>query len=180
MVVLNEYVCSPIAAATKGAIASTRTNETLISDCTKANVRPRTSSSTSKPSIVKPVTQEIPANKPSRMVIKIANTRFSTSDNVTSINPEIVSDTPNNLRLENWENILGPKEIPSAKPKNTAANKIPYAASPAFKSSTNVLAKPITAPAAKNAPSIPNIKPRIIFESFINAKPSQSDLPIEL
>ena len=69
--------------------------------------------------------------------------------------------------------------MPSANPKNTAANKIPYAASPACKSSTKVLAKPITAPAAKNAPSIPTIRPRIILDPLINEKPSQSEWPIE-
>ena len=69
--------------------------------------------------------------------------------------------------------------MPSANPKNTAANKIPYAASPACRSSTNVLASPITAPAAKKAPNIPTMRPRIIMDSLINEKPSQRELLIE-
>ena len=134
---------TPIAAATNGDIARTRANETRIKDCTNANVRPRTSSSTSSPSMVNPVTQEIPANKPRSTVIKIANTRFNINERVTSKIPEIVKDIPNKRLLENCEKTLGPKEIPSAKPRNTEPNKTPYAASPAFKSSTNVLANPI-------------------------------------
>ena len=143
-------------------------------------MRPRTSSSTSSPSMVNPVTQEIPANKPRSTVIKIANTRFNINERVTSKIPEIVKDIPNKRLLENCEKTLGPKEIPRAKPRKTEPNKIPYAASPAFKSSTNVLANPITAPAAKKAPSIPNIRPLMILESLINENPSQSDLPSEL
>jgi len=129
--------------------------------------------------MVKPVTQEIPENKPSKTVINIASTRFNTKERVTRSHPEIVSDIPNNFLLENCEKTFGPKEIPSASPKNTAANKIPYAASPACKSSTKVLANPITAPAAKKAPSIPKIRPRMILEPLINEKPSQRELPID-
>jgi hypothetical protein len=129
--------------------------------------------------MVKPLTQEIPENIPSRIVMNIARTRFRTSDNKTKSTPEIVRETPKILLLENWANIFGPNEIPIASPKNTAANKIPYAASPACKSSTKVLAKPITAPAATKAPSIPTISPLIIFEPLINEKPSQRECLIE-
>ena len=94
-------MCSPIAAAIKGAIANTKTNETLMRDCTNANVLPRTSSSTSSPNIVNPVTQEIPENKPSKIVMNIAKTRFSTRDKITKSNPEMVSDIPKTLRREN-------------------------------------------------------------------------------
>ena len=114
-----------MAAATNGEIAKTKTSETLISDWTNANVLPRTSSSTSSPSMVNPVTQEMPENKPSKTVIKIARTRFNTKERITSSNPEIVNEIPNNLLLENCANTFGPNEIPSANPKNTAANKIP-------------------------------------------------------
>ena len=91
----------------------------------KAKVRPRTSSSTSMPSMVNPVTQDIPAKIPKMMVIKIANTRFKTKDRVTKNKPETVREIPNNLLLENWANTFGPNEIPNARPKNTAPNKIP-------------------------------------------------------
>jgi hypothetical protein len=99
--------------------------------------------------MVNPVTQEIPANAPSKITIKIARTRFRTSERRIKKKLEITRDAPNNLLLENCANTFGPKEIPSAKPVNTAPNKTPYAASPACRSPTNVRAKPITAPAAK-------------------------------
>ena len=130
--------------------------------------------------MVNPVTQEIPAKRPRIIVIKIANTRFNINERVTNKIPEIVKDIPNSRLLENCEKTLGPKDIPIAKPRNTEPNKIPYAASPACRSSTKVLAKPITAPAAKKAPSIPNIRPLIILESLIKENPSQSDLPSEI
>ena len=75
--------------------------------------------------MVNPVTQEMPENKPSKTVIKIARTRFNTKERITSNNPEIVNEIPNNLLLENCANTFGPNEMPSASPKNTAANKIP-------------------------------------------------------
>ena len=88
-------------------------------------MRPRTSSSTSMPSIVNPVTHEIPAKIPKMMVMKIANTRFKTKERVTRNKPETVSEIPNNLLLENCAKTLGPNEIPKARPKNTEPNKIP-------------------------------------------------------
>ena len=59
----------------------------------------------------------MPENKPSKTVIKIASTRFKTKERITSNNPEIVNEIPNNLLLENCANTLGPNEIPSASPK---------------------------------------------------------------
>ena len=101
MVVLKEYVCSPIAAAINGDIASTSTSETLISDCTNAKVLPLISSSTSNPSMVKPETQATPEKIPKIIVIKIAKTKFKTKDNPTSNIPEIANEAPNNLLLVN-------------------------------------------------------------------------------
>ena len=91
---------------------------------------------------------------------------------------EIVKVAPKILLRENCAKTFGPSQIPSANPVNTAPNKIPYAASPAFRSPTNVRAKPITAPAAKNAPSIPKIRPLIIFEPLTNLNPSNKAFPI--
>ena len=88
-------------------------------------MRPRTSSSTSSPNIVNPVTHEIPAKIPRIIVIKIASTRFNINERVTNKIPEIVKDIPNKRLLENCEKTLGPKDIPSAKPRNTEPNKIP-------------------------------------------------------
>ncbi|CAB4595601.1 unannotated protein [freshwater metagenome] len=94
-------MCSPIAAAIKGETAKTKTSETLINDCTNAKVRPLTSSSTSIPIMVKPVTQVIPEKIPKIIVIKIANTKFKTKERVTSKRPEIARDAPNKRRLVN-------------------------------------------------------------------------------
>ena len=77
------------------------------------------------PSMVNPVTQEIPAKIPKIMVTKIASTRFKTKERVTKNSPETVSEIPNNLLLENYANTFGPNKIPKARPKNTAPNKIP-------------------------------------------------------
>ena len=120
----------------------------------------------------------MPANAPSKTVIKIARTRFVISDKRIRKEDEIVRVAPKILLRENWAKTFGPSQIPSAKPVNTAPNKIPYAASPAFKSPTKVRAKPITAPAAKKAPSIPKIRPRIIFEPLTNLNPSNKAFPI--
>jgi hypothetical protein len=77
------------------------------------------------PSIVKPVTQEIPANAPSRTTIKIASTRFRTRESTTSKKLEIARDAPNKRRRENCAKTFGPNEIPKARPVNTAPNKTP-------------------------------------------------------
>ena len=115
----------PIAAAIIGAIAKTSTRATRISDCTKANIRPRTSFSTSIPSIVKPVTHESPANAPRNRVKISARTRFETSESATKKAEETVSATPKIRRLENWLNIFGPSAIPRAKPVKTEPKSTP-------------------------------------------------------
>jgi hypothetical protein len=51
--------------------------------------------------MVNPVTQEIPENSPSKIVINMASTKFKTSDNETKSTPEIVKETPKILLLEN-------------------------------------------------------------------------------
>ncbi len=57
--------------------------------------------------------------------MKIANTKFKTKESVTKNKPETVSEIPNNLLLENCENIFGPNEITNARPRKNAPNKIP-------------------------------------------------------
>ena len=127
---------------------------------------------------MKPETQETPAKAPSKIVTKIARTKFVISARRIKKKDEIVSAAPKIRRRENCANTFGPNEIPSASPVKTAPKRIPYAASPAFRSPTKVLANPITAPAAKNAPSIPKINPRIIFEPLTYLYPSNSERPI--
>ena len=168
-------MCSPIAAAISGEIAKTATNEILTKAWTNAKVRPRISSLTSIPNIVNPLTHETPAKRPITTTTKIAKTKFCKSESTINIEPATVSEAPKSRRRENCEKTFGPSAIPPASPVNTAPNKIPYAASPAFKSPTNVLAKPITAPAARNAPIIPMISPRISFVLKMNLAPSSNE-----
>ncbi|CAB4643720.1 unannotated protein [freshwater metagenome] len=134
-------------------------------------MRPRTSSLTSIPSIVKPVTQVIPANAPRMMVIKIETVKFGMRDKKIRKIPDVVREAPNKRRRENWAKTLGPIAIPSARPVKTAPKRTPYAASPPPKSPTNVRASPMTAPAAENAPTIPMIRPRMTFDSLTERHP---------
>ena len=149
-----------------------------INDCTKAKVRPRISLLTSMPSIVKPVTQHIPLKAPRITTIKIEITRLAMSANKMRKKPAIASEAPNKRRRENWANIFGPKPIPSARPVKTAAKSTPYAASPPPRSPTKVRARPITAPAAENAPTMPTIRPRIIFDDATAFQPCTRDFPM--
>ena len=142
-----------------------------ISDCTNAKVRPRTSSFTSIPNIVKPVTQVMPANAPRRMVIKIDTVKFVMSERKIRKKPDVVSDAPNKRRRENCAKTLGPAAIPRANPVKTAPNRTPYAASPPPRSPTNVRASPMTAPAAENAPTMPMMRPRITLDSLTDFHP---------
>ena len=169
-------MCSPTAAAIKGAIASTATKTTRISDCTNAKVRPRTSFSTSMPNMVKPVTQLIPLNAPKIMVTMMAITKLLISAKATRKKPAIAKEAPNKRLRENCESTRGPNAMPVAKPVKTEPKSTPYAASPPPRSLTKVLAKPITAPAAMNAPTMPTTRPRIIFDLLTKRQPSRSDL----
>ena len=142
-----------------------------IRDCTKANVRPRTSSLTSIPNIVKPVTHVMPEKAPKMMVIKIDTVKFVISERKIRKNPDVARDAPNKRRRENWAKTLGPAAIPSARPAKTAPKRTPYAASPPPRSPTNVRANPMTAPAAEKAPTIPMIRPRITLDSLTDFQP---------
>ena len=164
-------VCTPKAAAISGAVARTATRVIRIRDCTKAKVRPRTSSLTSMPSMVKPVTHVIPANAPRMMVIKIETVKFETIERRIRRKPDVVREAPKRRRRENCAKTLGPTAIPSARPVKTAPKSTPYAASPPPRSPTNVRAKPMTPPSAENAPTIPMIRPRIMFDSLTERHP---------
>jgi len=159
-------------------MAKTATKTTRISDCTNAKVRPRTSFSTSMPSIVKPVTQLIPLNAPRITVTMTAITKLLINASKTRKNPAIAKDAPNKRRRENCESTRGPNAIPAANPVNTEPKSTPYAASPPPRSLTNVRAKPITAPAAINAPTMPTISPRTIFDWLTKRQPSSNDFAI--
>ena len=162
---------TPKAAAIKGAVAKTATRVMRIIDCTKAKIRPRTSSLTSMPSMVNPVTQVIPANAPRMMVMKIETVKFGISESKIRRRPDVVSDAPKRRRRENCAKTFGPAAIPSAKPPKTAPKSTPYAASPPPRSPTKVRARPITAPAAEKAPTIPKMRPRMTFDSLTERHP---------
>ena len=130
------------------------------------------------PSMVKPVTQVIPLNAPRIITIKTAKTRLGIAASATRNKPDVASEAPNKRRRENCAKTLGPKAIPAARPVKTAPNKTPYAASPPPRSPTNVRARPITAPAATNAPTIPTIRPRMILLPETAFQPSCNDLRI--
>ena len=151
-------------AAIIGAVARTATKVMRISDCTKAKVRPRTSSCTSMPSMVKPVTQVMPLKAPRKITMMTESVRFEISANNTRKKPAVEREAPNKRRRENCANIFGPNAIPMARPVKTAPKRTPYAASPPPRSPTNVRARPMTAPAAEKAPIMPMISPRIIFD----------------
>ena len=131
------------------------------------------------PNMVKPVTHETPEKKPKIITTNMARTKFCSSDRTINKKPALVKAAPKRRLLENCENTFGPRAIPEAKPVKTAPNSTPYAASPPARSPTNVRAKPITAPAATNAPSKPTINPRTIFEDETNFPPSNNEPKIE-
>ena len=145
-------------------MARTATKVMRISDCTKAKIRPRTSSWTSMPSMVKPVTHVIPLNAPRMMTIKIERVKFEIAASSTRNTPAVAREAPNKRRRENCANTFGPNAIPIARPVKTAPKRTPYAASPPPRSPTNVRARPMTAPAAENAPIIPIMRPRITLD----------------
>ena len=118
-------MCWPIEAAINGAIARTPTKTTRIRLCTKAKVRPRTSSATSMPSMVKPVTQVIPLKEPRIITIKTAKTRFGMAASATKKKPLMTREAPKRRRLENCANTRGPKAIPAARPVKTAPKRTP-------------------------------------------------------
>jgi hypothetical protein len=108
-----------------GAIARTATRVMRMIDCTKAKVRPRTSSWTSIPSMVKPVTQAIPLKAPRIATMVTERTKFEISARRTRKRPDVVRDAPNQRRRENCANIFGPNAIPIARPVKTEPKRTP-------------------------------------------------------
>ena len=106
-------------------IARTATKVMRIRDCTKAKVRPRISSWTSIPSMVKPVTQAMPLKAPRIVTIMTERTKLEMSARRTRKIPDVVRDAPNSLRRENCANIFGPNAIPIASPVKTAPKRTP-------------------------------------------------------
>ena len=108
-----------------GAMARTATKVMRISDCTKAKVRPRISSWTSMPSMVKPVTQAIPLKAPRMATIRMESVRLEIAARRTRKTPDVVRDAPNKRRRENCANTLGPNAIPIARPVKTEPKRTP-------------------------------------------------------
>ncbi len=162
----------PSSAASTGPSASTEISTTRTSDCTKLNVRPRTSSPTSSPSSVYPHTQATPPQAPRPTVRIVATTRFGTRDSRTSHSPAAVSAIPNSRRRDRPASSRGPSHMPPARPTNTAAKSTPYPAGPPPTSAANCWPRPITRPPAANAPSMPTTSPRISGVPPTNRQPS--------
>ncbi len=149
-----------------------RSRSTCISDCNVAHVRPRFSSSTSRPSKVYPVTQATPENAPITSAPSTTSTRLWTIAVNASVNPDAVIATPNSRRLDSRRKNFGPRNMPTARPTNTDPNIAPYAGSPPPRSSVYRFASPTTTPAAANAPSMPTTRPRTTFVWPMNCQPS--------
>ena len=106
-------------------MASTSASVSRIIDPTNANVRPRSSSGTSSPSIVLPVIQPTPAKKPITKVSTTTTGSCWTSAIGNSSSPVNVSEMPNMRRRESPCSSRGPRHMPSPSPANTVPNSRP-------------------------------------------------------
>ncbi len=143
-------------------------------DCTNATIRPRTSSATCAPMIVRPVRNAIPANPPTRPTAAIATDRCGASATSTSAQPAATMAVPNSRLCGSRRDSRGAAPMPSASPTNTAMKSIPYAALPPPRLAAYSVAEPTTTPPAVNAPMIPITSPRISGVLATNRKPSRS------
>ncbi len=136
-------------------------------------MRPRTSSSTSRPSRVYPVTQATPPQAPMTRVKSTAATRLGISASSTRNAPAQMIESPKRRRREKPSSSRGPSHMPAASPTKTAPKRTPKPACPAPRSCTNVCDSPTTNPAAPNAPSMPRTRPRTSGVLPTNRQPSR-------
>ena len=101
-------------------------------DRKKAKTRPRVSSSTSSPTMVKPVAYAIPASAPSTMTNTVTMMRFGTRPMSASGTAAAAMVRPNSLRRLKPASRRGPRTMPSAMPTKIAAKTSPNPASPPF------------------------------------------------
>ena len=104
------------------ATAITASRIAWIVDWKNANTRPRVSSSTSQPTIVKPIGYAVPEMTPIRNTKIEITARFGTSAISASGTADAVSVTPNSLRREKSPNGREPNPMPIARPTRINAN----------------------------------------------------------
>ena len=148
-------------------------------DCTNATIRPRTSSATWAPMIVRPVRNAIPAKPPTSPTAPIATVRCGASATSTSAQPAATMAVPNSRLCGSRRASRGAAPMPSARPTNTAMNSIPYAALPPPRLAAYSVAEPMTMPPAVKAPMIPITSPRIsgVLDDEPRAVAQQRDQP---
>ena len=148
-------------AASAGPSASTSTSTTRAEECTNAKVRPRTSSSTSSPSSVYPVTQATPPHGAQADGEHDRQPRCSASAPAAARNtPENTRAKPNSRRREKPASSRGPIHMPSARPTNTAAEQHAEPGLAGAEVADEGLRQADHEPAAAKAPSMPRTSPR--------------------
>ncbi len=118
--------------AMKPATAITMSRIAWIVDWKNANTRPRVASSTSSPTIVKPVGYAVPEMTPSRNTKIVTTARFGTSAIIASGTADAVSVTPNSRRREKSPNGRLPNPMPIASPIRIIAKTRLNPADPPF------------------------------------------------
>ncbi len=117
--------------ASQGPAAITAISTMRTAVWTNAKVRPRISSSTSPPSSVMPVTQAIPAKKPSARTATTDRTMSADRPIRTRTAPAAPIEAPNSRRRLTSRSVRGPCQTPSAMPTKTEPNSSPYPGAPA-------------------------------------------------
>ena len=103
---------------------------TWIEDWKKAKTRPRVSSPTSRPTIVKPVAYAIPDRAPSSTTNRTTAPSTGTRPMSASGTAAAAMVTPNSLRRLKSPSSLVPSSMPSAMPTKIAAKTSPQPALP--------------------------------------------------
>ncbi len=124
-------------------------------DMTNANTRPRSWSDTSCPIMVNPLIQAIPAKTPITEAASTAPRKSCRTAITISEMPAAPMAGVKIIRRGTVGSTLGPINMPSARPVNTAPNRMPYPALPAPSVATYACATPATSPPAPNAPRMP-------------------------
>ena len=113
-----------------GTTAMTVSRMTWMEDWKKAKTRPRVSSSTSSPTMVKPVAYAIPDSAPSSTTNRTTTPRTGTSPISASGTAAAIIVRPNSLRRLKLPSTFVPSVMPSAMPTKIAANTSPQPALP--------------------------------------------------
>ena len=98
---------------------------TWMEDWKKAKTRPRVSSSTSRPTMVKPVEYAIPDSAPSSTTNRTTAPRTGTRPISASGTAAAAIESPNSRRRLKLPSTLGPTTMPRAMPTKIAAKTRP-------------------------------------------------------